>query len=311
MNLGHGGLSGLMSQLDIDDETARKAHTAGLLSPRAQQQSHEQQPQKVASSVSARAAVASAAATAPPRSTGQMGSSGLAKPAPGAASAVSGGLFAALDWYDDSRDDHDSGGAPLVAGGEVDDAAAADADDVQHASPADWIRSAAAQAPAPSPTSHHHAAHATAAVGRVAGRDPPRGADEDEDDDDLQAESSPLHPSFGSRARQLASDVVHKLGDALHYLMSAPVEKWVSKAASDEDSPLKWKYGRRLVVFAWDAATAIDAGLSPKDTDLRLAEALHRRPLRTSPLVAAKVALLLLRLLQEGPPRTVDDMYAF
>lgn len=119
--------------------------------------------------------------------------------------------------------------------------------------------------------------------------------------------------SLSGRARRLAEGMLSKLSDAVHHMMSAPVEKWVTKATSEEDGPPKWKYVRRLVVYAWDVATAKEAGLDTQagvHPSLQLVASLGRRPLHESPVVACKAVVMLLRLLQDGPHYVTEEMCA-
>jgi hypothetical protein len=195
-------------------------------------------------------------------------------PAAAAAAGTGGGLFAALDWYaaSDTPAGSDDVSAPVLA------------------------------PPPPEPI-----AAPAADTGLLGVRGGGALAGAAETDADLR--EAAVGRTLGDRARQFAAGALTRLGDALHFLVSAPVEKWVHKAVTDTPGPPKWKYVRRLVVYAWDASTARDAGMTNSEVNLRLSEALLRLPLHESAAVACKAALLLLRLAQEGPPQTAGEMH--
>lgn len=77
-------------------------------------------------------------------------------------------------------------------------------------------------------------------------------------------------------------------------------QRWVVKATSVQAGPPKGKYVRRLVMDCWEAAS----GPTP-----RLPVALQQlpgRPVATNGVVALKCAVLMLKLVQQGPPSVLQ-----
>lgn len=73
--------------------------------------------------------------------------------------------------------------------------------------------------------------------------------------------------------------------------------RWVIKATSLQPGGPKPKYTRRLVLDAWET-----------DSAGATAEHLAKRPLARQPVAALKAALLLLKLVHQGPPHALSQM---